>query len=166
MYLRPKGGDLQQVWAEQEAWGASSEKATHAFLENLAVTGARAAGNAGGCFKQAVEIGCMSRHIGCVSCHVGCTSCRIGCMSCRIGCMCPCRCNGGCHAAAAASRHKLHGSCLSFAGCPLAAVLYQSPRCQGSSPSTSAWGPSNTRTMDHELVSIARKQPKYCPNNL
>ena len=47
IYLRPKGGDLQQVWAEQEAWGASSEKATHAFLENLAVTGARAAGNAG-----------------------------------------------------------------------------------------------------------------------
>lgn len=47
IYLRPKGGDLQQVWTEQEAWGASSEKATHAFLENLAITGARAAGNAG-----------------------------------------------------------------------------------------------------------------------
>ena len=27
--------------------GASSEKASHAFLENLAVTGAKAAGNAG-----------------------------------------------------------------------------------------------------------------------
>ena len=50
IYLRPKGGALQQIWAEQEAWGASSEKATHAFLENLAVTGARAAGNAGVCF--------------------------------------------------------------------------------------------------------------------
>lgn len=47
IYLRPNGSDLQQTWAEQEAWGASSEKASHAFLENLAVTGARAAGNAG-----------------------------------------------------------------------------------------------------------------------
>lgn len=47
VYLRPQGNDLQQVYAEQEAWGASSEKATHAFLENLAITGARAAGNAG-----------------------------------------------------------------------------------------------------------------------
>ena len=44
---RPRGGALQQLREEQEAWGASSEKATHAFLENLAVTGARAAGNAG-----------------------------------------------------------------------------------------------------------------------
>ncbi|KAL3132931.1 hypothetical protein ABBQ38_006845 [Trebouxia sp. C0009 RCD-2024] len=57
VYLRPKGGDLQQVWAEQEAWGASSEKATHAFLENLAVTGARAAGNAGKAAKYIGKLG-------------------------------------------------------------------------------------------------------------
>ncbi len=47
VYGRPKGAELQQIREEQEAWGASSEKASHAFLENLAVTGAKAAGNAG-----------------------------------------------------------------------------------------------------------------------
>ena len=44
---RPRGAELQQIREEQEAWGASSEKASHAFLENLALTGAKAAGNAG-----------------------------------------------------------------------------------------------------------------------
>ena len=44
---RPRGAELQQIREEQEGWGASSEKASHAFLENLAVTGAKAAGNAG-----------------------------------------------------------------------------------------------------------------------
>jgi len=44
---RPRGAELQQIKEEQEGWGASSEKASHAFLENLAVTGAKAAGNAG-----------------------------------------------------------------------------------------------------------------------
>ncbi len=44
---RPRGAELQQIREEQERWGASSEKASHAFLENLAVTGAKAAGNAG-----------------------------------------------------------------------------------------------------------------------
>ena len=56
IHLRPKGGDLQQVWAEQESWGASSEKATHAFLENLAITGARAAGNAGVPYVQPANL--------------------------------------------------------------------------------------------------------------
>lgn len=44
---RPRGAELQQIREEQEGWGASSEKASRAFLENLAVTGAKAAGNAG-----------------------------------------------------------------------------------------------------------------------
>ena len=44
---RPRGAELQQIREEQEAWGASSEKASRAFLENLAVTGAKAAGIAG-----------------------------------------------------------------------------------------------------------------------
>ena len=65
VYLRPKGSDLQQVYAEQEAWGASSEKATHAFLENLAITGARAAGNAGvlPCVVHCVCISCFAVHV-------------------------------------------------------------------------------------------------------
>ena len=61
IYLRPNGSDLQQIWAEQEAWGASSEKATHAFLENLAVTGARAAGNAG-VLLSATSVSISCRH--------------------------------------------------------------------------------------------------------
>lgn len=49
LVARPRGAELQQIREEQEEWGASSEKASHAFLENLAVTGAKAAGNAGLC---------------------------------------------------------------------------------------------------------------------
>ena len=44
---RPQGYELQQCQEEQEAWGASSEKATRAFMENLAVRGGQAAQNAG-----------------------------------------------------------------------------------------------------------------------
>ena len=44
---QPRGNEAALYREEQESWGASSEKASHAFLENLAVTGAKAAGNAG-----------------------------------------------------------------------------------------------------------------------
>ena len=47
MACRPQGYELQQCQEEQEAWGASSEKATRAFMENLAVRGGQAAQNAG-----------------------------------------------------------------------------------------------------------------------
>ncbi|KAL0054630.1 hypothetical protein WJX82_000216 [Trebouxia sp. C0006] len=54
---RPRGAELQQIKEEQEGWGASSEKASHAFLENLAVTGAKAAGNAGKAAKYIGKLG-------------------------------------------------------------------------------------------------------------